>query len=174
MKKLSNVFPIIFLLWIIGAGSVFAEDNEKKDATLNELSKKFTEAGVKKDDIKAVNSAAKNLIAKGATRDDIKGFIGSAKKTGLNSEEITASLNVMNELVNEGVKPKAAGNLVSQAAHDAKAKGLTGKDLSAKVQETIEQKKKEYYEFMKRKEKQKKSNKAKGKKAKNKEKKHQQ
>ena len=138
---------------------------------LQELSKEFTKTGVKKEDMESVNNAVKNLLAKGASRDEIADFAGSAKKSGLNSEETTASLNIMSDLVDEGIKPKAAGSLVSQAAHDAKAKGLKGKDLAAKVQETIEQEKKKYYEFMKWKEKKekKKANKAKGKKATSKE-----
>jgi hypothetical protein len=168
MKRLLFVVPIICLLLVITIDSAFAEEKEKKDSILQELSHEFSKAGVKKDDMEAVNNSVKNLLAKGATRAEIQEFIASAKKTGLSSEEMADALNVMSELVNEVVKPKAAGGLVSQAAHDARAKGLKGKDLAAKVQETIEQKKRDYYELMKRKDKQKKNNKSKEKKGKNK------
>ena len=95
-------------------------------------------------ELKNMNKSLRNTMEQGVTKEDLKAILSDLKKKGLDYKEIKKTIESMNDLIKAGVEPKQAGNIVSQAAHLAKAQGLKGTALAAKVHEAIRIRKAEH------------------------------
>jgi len=111
------------------------------------------------EDLKGIRDPMRKMVEKGATEEDLRHTLINLSNIGIKGPELKSVVNSMNKMVQEGENPKEAGNVVSQAAHRAKAGGLKGKDLSAMVHDAIEQRKiereklkKQQKEFLKKQE----------------------
>lgn len=138
MKRILLLFWVSFLI----AGLAFAQ-RQDTTSTFEQLKNELKERGVDVQDIKNVERPLKEMLNRGATKEDLKKVVSDLSKKGIKGDELKSSVEEMNELVKSGETPKEAGNIVSQAAHQAKAQGLKGKDLAAKVHEAIRQRKAE-------------------------------
>ena len=63
---------------------------------------------------------------------------------GVESAEVKDSVSAINDMVKSGVPAEEAGNVVSQAAKQARAEGLKGKDLAARVKAAAKGRKAEH------------------------------
>jgi hypothetical protein len=125
------------------SGTVFAAEKDT-NAIVEQLNAELEKAKVfVPDELKSIDKPMKNMVDKGATKDELKKVLTDLANAGAKGGTLKSSVESMNDLVNSGETPKEAGNIVSQAAHQAKAAGLKGKDLAAKVHEAIKQRKAE-------------------------------
>ena len=123
------------------SGTVFAAEKDT-NAIVEQLNAELEKAKVfVPDELKSIDKPMKNMVDKGATKDELKKVLTDLANAGAKGGTLKSSVESMNDLVNSGETPKEAGNIVSQAAHQAKAAGLKGKDLAAKVHEAIKQRK---------------------------------
>ena len=63
------------------------------------------------------------------------------QNSGVASSDVRTAESSMKGLINSGVTPKEAGNVVSRSVKQAHAQGLKGKDLAAKVHEAVNERK---------------------------------
>ncbi|MFH1202070.1 MAG: hypothetical protein V1674_04170 [Candidatus Omnitrophota bacterium] len=122
------------------AGFVHAED---VNVAFTQMKTELQKKGVSSQDLDLVEKPVKEMLGGGATKDEVKKFIFDLSGKGVKGADLQNAANSMNELVKNGEMPKQAGNVVSQAALGAKAQGLKGKDLAAKVREAVRQRKSE-------------------------------
>lgn len=142
MKKILVILTLLSLVGLVT--SIYAVAQEKNvDAACAELAGELRQEGVSRRDVKAIEVPVKNMLKKGATKKNIKDAVGNLSAGGVKGKALRQSVEAMNELVQDGENSKVAGNIVSRAAHRAQAQGLKGKDLAAKVQEAVQQRKQE-------------------------------
>ena len=140
MKKIFIFSLLLGTLLSLAVAPAGAEDKDTATA-LSELKTELQQKGVSQEEVKSIEQPLKNMLNKGANKNDLKNTVTDLSNSGLKGNDLKTSVNSMNDLVNSGETPKEAGNVVSQAAHQAQAQGLKGKDLAAKVQEAIKQRK---------------------------------
>lgn len=113
---------------------------ENAESTVNQLRSELQQSGVvTRNEAGEIKSPLKNMVEKGANKEELKGVITELSNKGVKGDDLKESVNSMNDLVNKGASTKEAGNIVSQAAAQAHAQGLKGKDLAAKVHEAIKE-----------------------------------
>lgn len=155
MKK--TIFFIISIAFIGFSISFSASaQDDAAAAAFDELRVDLKKYGVPENDIEAVKNPVKELFKRGARKEDVKKAVSQLSQEGVKGRDLKKSMDSMNDLVKNGENPKDAGNIVSKAAHDAKAQGLKGKDLAAKVHEAIQKRKQERNALKEQKKKQKK------------------
>lgn len=116
---------------------------EDANVTFGKLKTELQAKGMSSQDLASVEMPVKDMLKRGASKDEIKGFISDLRAKGVSGAELQNATNSMNELVKSGEKPRQAGSVVSQAAFNARAQGLKGKDLAASVQSAVRQRKTE-------------------------------
>lgn len=159
MKK---IFSLV-CLGILMVTLAFAE-NQDTNSIMNQLNAELETAAVfTPQELKPIENPIKNMLTKGATKEDLKTLLLGLANKGVKGDNLKTTINAMNDLVNSGVHPKEAGNVVSRAAHQAQAQGLKGKELAAKVHEAIRQRKAEHERFKKEKRQQREKHKGKNK-----------
>jgi hypothetical protein len=148
-RKCTRVVVLSCICFFLGAFSIAkAEDPE---AAVNQLSSELKKSGVVTgQEADAIKSPLKDMMKKGATKADLKSIVTEFSKKGLKGEDLKNSVNSTKDLVIGGESAKEAGNIVSQAASQARAQGLKGKDLSAKVHEAVRTRKAQKDELKKK------------------------
>lgn len=129
---------VVTIICFFAVNFVFAAEN-----SYTQLVSELKKGGITDSEINSMGNSMKNMLTKGANKEDVKTVVIDLVRLGLHGRELKNSVNDMNDLVNAGESPKQAGNIVSKAAHDAKAQGLTGRALAEKVHEAIRQRKQE-------------------------------
>ena len=123
----------------IAAGTARADD---ADATVSQVTGELAQAGIiTPQEAAAIKAPLKNMVKKGARKDELKTAVTGLTQKGVKGDDLKQSVNSMNDLVNAGETPREAGNVVSRAAAQARAQGLKGKDLAAKVHEAVKDRK---------------------------------
>jgi hypothetical protein len=141
MKRIIVIGFCLISAVFLSAGAVFAGGKDN-NAIVEQLNAELEKAKVfVPQELKSIDKPMKNMLDKGATKDGLKKVLTDLANAGAKGDTLRSSVGSMNDLVNSGETPKEAGNIVSQAAHQAKAAGLKGKDLAAKVHEAIKQRK---------------------------------
>ena len=87
----------------------------------------------------AIKGPVDEMVKRGANKDEVRGIVSDMAKKGIRGDDLKSSAEAMNDLVKRGESPKEAGNLVSRAAHQAKAEGLKGRDLADRVHGAVKQ-----------------------------------
>lgn len=95
-------------------------------------------------ELKNMDKSLRNSMECGVSKEDLKTILSDLQKKEVGHKEIKKTIDSMNDLIKAGVEPKQAGNIVSQAAHLAKAQGLKGTALAARVHEAIRIRKAEH------------------------------
>ncbi|MCX5705476.1 MAG: hypothetical protein NTZ92_05430 [Candidatus Omnitrophica bacterium] len=143
MRRMIVIGFCLISVFCLFSGTVLAAEKET-NAIVEQLNVELEKAKVfVPQELKSIDKPMKNMVDKGATKDELKKVLTDLANAGAKGGTLKSSVESMNDLVNSGEKPKEAGNIVSQAAHQAKAAGLKGKDLAAKVHEAIKQRKAE-------------------------------
>jgi hypothetical protein len=112
----------------------YAADVEK---VTKEVQIDLQKQGLSAEDAAELKEPVKEMLANGASKDDIVKPLVELSKNEVKGNDLKNSAESMNELVKSGATPKEAGNVVSQAAHQAQAEGIKGKALAAKVHEAV-------------------------------------
>lgn len=137
MKK-SNTMIIVLgcICFLLITTSIARAENA--ESTVNQLSSELQQSGVvTRNDADAIKSPLKNMVEKGTSKEELRDVVTELSNKGVKGDDLKESVNSMNDLVNKGKNPREAGNIVSQAAAQAHAQGLKGKDLAAKVHEAV-------------------------------------
>ena len=142
MRKLLIIVVVAGLMGFVTAAYAFAEGEDVAPAFVK-LKNTLRQKGISEKDINSIQNPINNMLKQGATREDIEKVIGDLSEKGMKGQYLKNSINSMDELINNGENPKDAGNIVSRAAHEARAQGLKGRDLANKVHEAIQQRKQE-------------------------------
>lgn len=142
MRRIFVIGVLLVCASFLITGSIYAQAQDTT-ALFGELKEELQNKGINLEDVRAVEQPLKSMLRQGATKDELKNAVLDLSKRGIKGEELRNSVNSMNELVKSGMLAKEAGNVVSQAAHQAWALGLRGKDLAAKVREAARQRKTE-------------------------------
>jgi len=135
MKK--RIFSTaIAVIMVFCATLVYAQQETNK--IMDELNKELEQDKVfLPKELKEMNKSLRNAMEQGVTKEDLKAILVDLKKKESNVKDTKKTIDIMIDLIKSGVGPKEAGNIVSQAAHLAKAQGLKGKALAAMVHEAI-------------------------------------
>jgi hypothetical protein len=88
-------------------------------------------------ELKSMDLSLRAALDQGVKKESLKNILIDLKMKESSAKDAKKTIDVMVDLIKCGVDPKQAGNIVSQAAHQAKAEGLKGKDLAARVHEAI-------------------------------------
>lgn len=151
MKKIGVIIAVLGCMIFLSAILAFA-DEQGVSSSLNQLNSELEKGGIfTAAESKSMEKPLKNMLEKGAKKGDLKKVIADLSANGVKGDDLKKTVNTMNDLVNSGESPKEAGNIVSRAAHQAKAEGLKGKDLAARVQAAIQQRKSEKEQLKKQK-----------------------
>ena len=142
MRKFFTVFLLAGIICFLSSVDIFAQE-EDAAAVAEELSSELQSEGVPEADVQGIQKPIKEMLKKGAGKKDIKNAVSDLSKNGVKGKDLKKSVDSMNDLVQDGESPEEAGNIVSKAAKEARAQGLKGRDLAAKVHEAIEQRKQE-------------------------------
>jgi len=127
---------IIALILVFCATLAYAQQETNK--IMDELNKELEQDKVfLPKELKDMNKSLRNAMEQGVTKEDLKAILVDLKKKESNVKDTKKTIDIMIDLIKSGVGPKEAGNIVSQAAHLAKAQGLKGKALAAMVHEAI-------------------------------------
>jgi len=128
---------VLFCASLCFSAALYAED---VNAAAKNLSSEIRqEAGLTDSEQKLIHSSVKEMLGQGADKDDIRNAVSGMAKKGIRGEDLKVSVESMKDLVKGGKSPKDAGNIISQAAHQAKAEGLKGKDLASRVHEAVKE-----------------------------------
>jgi len=140
LKKL--ILGIICIVLLTYCPISFAQQDA--DTIVSQLNAELEKAKVfSPKELKGIGKQLKNMVGKGATKEGLKQVLMDLSHGDVKGNDLKAAVNSMNNLVNAGEKPKDAGNIVSQAAHQAKAQGLKGEELAARVHDAIKVRKAE-------------------------------
>jgi len=121
------------LFFLLASGFSFAQ-------TAGDVTKELIAAGkVTSDEAKAIEEPVNQMLEQGVTPGRIKETVSRLKSHGLGANELKTSLSSMNDLVKQGKSSRSAGIVVTRAAAQAKKEGLSGADLSDKVQEAAKE-----------------------------------
>jgi hypothetical protein len=131
---------VLLVCFCFLASFVYAED---VNATFGKLKTELQKKRVSAQDLALVEKPVKEMLGRGVTKDEAKKFISDLSAKGVSGADLQNAANSMNDLVKNGETPKQAGNVVSQAALQARAQGLKGKDLATKVHAAVRQRKSE-------------------------------
>jgi len=137
-----KISAVLILAGLMLCSYAYAQE-ERPPIIAEVLSNELEQEGVAKEDVGAIKNTIKEMLDQGASKEEIKSVVSDLNKKGVKGAELKESVDSVNNLVKEGEDIKEAGNIVSKAAHAAKAEGLKGKDLAAKVHEAIQQRKQE-------------------------------
>jgi len=110
-----------------------------QDKTFNEIKEDLKIKGMIPADVEGVKKEMEDMLEKGATKDEIEKPALGLSKNGVTGKDLRRSIDLMNDLIKSGKAPKEAGNIVSQAVHQAQAEGLRGTALADKVHEAIKE-----------------------------------
>jgi KaiC/GvpD/RAD55 family RecA-like ATPase len=135
MKK--RIFSVIIALILVFCATL-AYAQQETNKIMDELNKELEQDKVfLPKELKEINKSLRNAMEQGVTKEDLKAILVDLKKKESNVKDTKKTIDIMIDLIKSGVGPKEAGNIVSQAAHLAKAQGLKGKALAAMVHEAI-------------------------------------
>lgn len=141
MKSLRIISVLLVCIFFSAAVAIYAQEQNNSNI-LEQLSQELERDKVfTPREFKAIKNPIKNMLNKGATKEGLRNMLEDLSKKDLRGRDLENMVNAVNDLVNKGVHPREAGNIVSQAAHAAQAQGLKGKALAAKVHEAIHQRK---------------------------------
>lgn len=141
MKKYFVYLTLLACTGFLLVNSTYA--GEDATTAFGQLKAELENKGMHLKDINNAAKPIKEMLSKGATKEELKKVMLDLKEKEVTGKDLKESLNSMNDLVKDGESPKKAGNIVAQAAQQAKAQGLKGKELAAKVHEAIKQRKTE-------------------------------
>lgn len=137
--KTKGAVIIVFGFMCLLLASTLIVKAEDVATTVSQLSSELQKSrAITKADAAALKAPLENMVAKGAKKEDLKNVITELSKNKIKGKDLLQSVTDMSELVNEGENPKEAGNVVSQTIAQAKAQGLKGENLAAKVHEAIQ------------------------------------
>ncbi len=149
MKKIifSAVIAVILVFYTT---LIYAQQETNK--IMQELNKELEQEKVfLPKELKDMDKSLRNAMEHGVTKGDLRAILVDLKKKESNVKDTKKTIDVMVDLIKSGVDPKEAGNIVSRAAHQAKAEGLKGQALAARVHEAIRIRKAEHEKFKKQK-----------------------
>jgi len=129
---------VLFCAVVILLAGVSQATAEDTTGELGTLKSDLQNSGVSAEDTAAIAGPLEEMMEEGATADELKNAVSGLAGMGLKGKELKESVDEMSDLIEHGEKPAEAGNLVSQAAKQAKEQGLQGKALSDKVHEAVE------------------------------------
>lgn len=110
-------------------------------AEWEQLKAELQKGGFTPKELKGTERSSKEMLEHGATRDQLRSTFLDLKNKEVGGKDLKNTVDSMKDLIKAGETPREAGNVVSAAAHDAKAQGLKGKELAAKVHEAIRERK---------------------------------
>ena len=140
--KRGILYVVSALTLALCVGPAYAQ--QETNQIMEELNKELQQEKVfLPREMKDMDKSLRNSIEHGVNKDDLKTILSDLKKEGVGHKEIKENLEAMNGMIESGVEPKEAGNIVSQAAHMAKEEGLKGTALAARVHEAIQARKAE-------------------------------
>jgi hypothetical protein len=132
-----RIFSVIIALILVFC-TTLAYAQQETNKIMDELNKELEQDRVfLPKELKDMNKSLRNAMEQGVTKEDLKAILVDLKKKESNVKDTKKTIDIMIDLIKSGVGPKEAGNIVSQAAHLAKAQGLKGKALAAMVHEAI-------------------------------------
>lgn len=133
-KKFFYVMAAVILLSC--ANLAYAQQDTNK--IMGELNKELEqEKAFLPKELKDMDKSLRNCLEQGVKKEDLKAILLNLKNNETKAKDTKKTIDVMVDLMESGVSAKEAGNIVSQAAHQAKAQGLKGADLAARVHEAI-------------------------------------
>lgn len=113
-----------------------AENTEK---ALDNLQSELREEGMSVSDISGIKKPVKEMLKKGANKDELRAVLLDLSKNGVKGKDLKSSVDSMDNLIKSGKSPKEAGNIVSEAVHQAQAQGLRGTALADRVHQAVHQ-----------------------------------
>jgi hypothetical protein len=134
MKKLLLMGMVVCFASSLVLAPAYAADVEK---ATKEVQIELQKQGLSAEEAAEIKGPIKEMLANGASKDEVTKPLVELSKSEVKGSDLKNSAESMNELVKSGATPKEAGNVVSQAAHQAKAEGLKGKALAARVHESV-------------------------------------
>ena len=134
MKKLLLMGMIMCFASSLVLVPAYAADVEK---ATKEVQIELQKQGLSAEDAAELKEPVKEMLANGASKDEVVKPLVELSNGDVKGNDLKNSAESMNELVKSGATPKEAGNVVSQAAHQAKAEGVKGKALAARVHEAV-------------------------------------
>lgn len=142
MKKII-FFTAIGIILVFCASLVYAQQETNK--IMQQLNKELEQEKVfLPNELKDMNQPLRNCLERGVASQDLKAILVDLKSKESSAKDTKKTIDLMVDLIKFGVSPKEAGNIVSQAAHQAHAQGLKGQALAAKVHEAIRLRKAEH------------------------------
>jgi hypothetical protein len=138
-----NIFYATFAaIFVFCVTLAYAQQETNK--IMEELNKELEQEKVfLPKELKDLDRSLRNSMEHGVNKEDLKTILSDLKKKEVDPKEIKKTIDSMNDLIKAGVEPGKAGNIVSQAAHLARAQGLKGTALTARVHEAIQTRKAE-------------------------------
>ncbi|MDP2922115.1 MAG: hypothetical protein Q8O30_00130 [Candidatus Omnitrophota bacterium] len=126
---------------LLGVNISFAAEqdaNAVAEEIKNELAK---QNAITVQEANAMDYHIKGILAKGVKKEDVKNIIIDFSNSGLSGNDLQGAISFANQLISDGEDPREAVNIVSRAAQEAKAQGLTGMEFNARIEEVIKQRK---------------------------------
>ncbi len=111
------------------------------NAVFGQLKSELLQKGMSTSDIKAVEPPVKNMLSLGGKQTDVKDVLLNLMAKGFKGNDFSSLVGMVSDLAKNGDSIKNAGTVVSQAIQGASLLGLKGKDLIAKVQNMVNQRK---------------------------------
>lgn len=111
------------------------------NAIFGQLKSELLQKGMSAGDIKAVEPPVKSMLNLGGNQIDIKSILLDLMAKGFKGNDLSSLVSMVSDLTKNGEPVKNAGTVVSQAIQGANLLGLKGKDLIAKVQNMVNQRK---------------------------------
>jgi hypothetical protein len=132
-----RIFSVIIALILVFC-TTLAYAQQETNKIIDELNKELEQDKVfLPKELKEMNKSLRNAMEQGVTKEDLRAILVDLRKKESNVKDTKKTIDIMIDLIKSGVGPKEAGNIVSRAAHLAKAQGLKGKALAAMVHEAI-------------------------------------
>lgn len=111
------------------------------NAAFNQLKTDLQGKGLAVSDINAAAQSVKTMLNLGASPGDMKNLLLDFSKKGFKGNDLGKLSGMVSELMKSRMPVKGAEGVVSQAVKRAEASGLKGKELIAKVQSVVNEKK---------------------------------
>jgi len=141
MRKIASC-AILAVFLVFCASLAYAQ--QETNQIMEELNKELEQQKVfLPNELKDMQKSLGNAMKKGVKKEDLKAILVDLKNKQTSVKDTKKTIDVMVDLIKSGVNPKEAGNIVSRVAHQAKAEGLKGTALAARVREAIQTRKAE-------------------------------
>ena len=141
MKRIFNLISTGFILAV--TLSLFPPTARALDATavLGQLKSELQNKGLTAADINAASQPIKTMLGLGASSNDVKNLLLAFAGKGFKGNDLGKLSALASELMKSGLPAKASEAFVSKGLEQAGASGAKGRDLIAKVQTLVGQKK---------------------------------